>query len=65
MGFLNLTSRGWWSVTSKKDPRWDRHGYTDACGGFSCPPEAKSHIDQLKKKLGDPPEDLEWGYMKE
>jgi hypothetical protein len=58
-----LTSGSWW-LTSKLDPRWNTGGSCD-CGGFVQPQEAKDAIERLTNKLGDPPKDLEWGYMKD
>jgi len=53
---------GWW-LRSKKDPRWnsDGRGYI---GGLQCY-EADKKIEELKQCLGDPPDDLEMGAMKD
>ena len=64
MGMFKLTSSGTWWLNSKSDPRWNTSGETDV-GGFVMPSECKEKLEELKKKLGDPPEDLEWGYMKD
>jgi hypothetical protein len=50
-------------LRSKEDPRWnfETRAYV---GGFEMPKECKDKIEELKKKLGKPPRDLEWGYMK-
>lgn len=56
---------GSWYVNSKIDPRWNGNGDSDSVGGFSIPTKAQAHIDAKKKELGDLPEDLEWGYMKD
>jgi hypothetical protein len=29
------------------------------------PSECERRIEELKQELGDPPDDLEWGYMKD
>jgi hypothetical protein len=57
---------GYWYVTSKTDPRWNGEGRSDGLLFSSGPPpEVKSHIKRLEKHLGTPPEDLEWGGMKD
>jgi hypothetical protein len=56
---------GSWWVHSKSDPRWDCHG-RDRVGGFACPPNAEAAIEAKKRELGcEPPDDLEYGYMKD
>lgn len=60
-----MIRRGTWWVQSKTDPRWDGSG-SDIVGGFELPPAAKEHIAAKKTELGcEPPEDLEFGYMKD
>jgi hypothetical protein len=56
---------GSWYINSKTDPRWDDGGYSVSVGGFAMPEEAKKAIEEKKKQLGAPPDDLEWGYMKD
>jgi hypothetical protein len=60
---FGLREGSWW-ISSKEDPRWNASGHSDV-GGFSIPPEAEKKIEALKKELGDPPDDLTWGYMKD
>jgi hypothetical protein len=55
---------GSWWLSSKSDPRWNCNG-RDKVGGFQCPPDAQAAIERLKKTLGEPPSDLEYGYMKD
>jgi hypothetical protein len=55
---------GWW-LDSKIDPRWNCNGSTKSCGGFVMPTECELKIEQLKEQLGEPPDDLEYGYMKD
>lgn len=65
MGLLGGSIRkGSWWLSSKKDPKWNCQGY-GYVGGFIMPPEAKDEIEKLKKEFGEPPDDLEWGYMKD
>ena len=62
-----MRTPGTWWLTSATDPRWVAHG-TGEVGGMIGPnqvPEAKKAMDALKKKYGNPPEDLEWGYTKD
>jgi hypothetical protein len=57
---------GTWNVSSKKDPRWNGYGRTQAML-FSAgpPPEVKDHIERRTRELGEPPDDLSWGGMKD
>lgn len=56
---------GTWWLSSKSDPRWDCSG-RDRVGGFMCPSDARAAIEAKKEELGcEPPEDLEYGYMKD
>lgn len=65
MPFFTCGRSGSWWVRSKSDPRWDGSGNAESCGGFTMPYECSQHIEELKKKFGEPPEDLEYGYMKD
>lgn len=55
---------GSWWLYSKTDPKWNYDGRC-CVGGFMMPDECKEKLEELKKKLGKPPKDLEWGYMKD
>jgi len=65
MGILNSIIRegGWW-LRSISDPRWNCNGRS-IVGGLTMPAECERRIKKLKLKFGDPPDDLEWGYMKD
>lgn len=65
MSMIKFTSSGSWSIHSKKDPRWNCSGWTESCGGFVIPYECEQALNELKKKFGKPPKDLEWSYMKD
>lgn len=58
-----FTSGSWW-LHSGKDSRWNATG-RDLVGGKSMPEKCRQKIEELKKELGDPPDDLEWGYLKD
>ena len=65
MGLLfNPISEGTWRFRSKSDPRWNSKGRTYV-GGFVMPEACRKKLEKLKRALGEPPEDLEWGYMKD
>lgn len=64
MGLLSSVCKGDWWLRSKSDPRWNSDGRT-LVGGFVMPDECKQKLEELKGKLGEPPKDLEWGYMKD
>ena len=56
--------KGSWWVHCKSDPRWNGSG-SSRVGGFTIPSDAAAHIARKKKELGEPPADVEWGYMKD
>ena len=64
MGIFSLVREGSWWLRSKSDQRWNSDGRADV-GGFVMPEECKQKLEALKRKLGEPPYDLEWGYMKD
>lgn len=59
-----MIRHGTWWIASKTDPRWKASGRGEV-GMFAKPPEVDTKIAELKVTLGDPPDDLEWGYMKD
>ena len=63
MSFLGPRS-GSWFISSVSDPRWNDSGRSFV-GGFMMPQEAKKAIETKTELYGPPPEDLEWGYMKD
>jgi len=56
---------GTWCVSSETNPEWDCEGRTYSCGNFSIPEECQEAIKNKEQKLGDQPEDLIYGYMKD
>ena len=56
---------GTWSLHSDKDQRWNCGGRSEYVGGFVMPYECEQKIAELKKELGEPPDDLKWSYMKD
>ncbi len=65
MGLIKLLRHGSWWVTSASDPRWNGSGRSDHVGMFATPGEATAHVERKRQELGEPPDDLEWGYMKD
>ena len=65
MGMIKLATSGSWWIKCASDARWNCSGNSEFVGGFTIPEECERKIEKLKQKLGDPPEDLEWGYMKD
>lgn len=60
-----MIREGSWWLTSETDSRWNKNG-RGFVGGFEVPKDAKEYIEEMKKKLNcDPPDDLEFGYMKD
>lgn len=56
---------GVWWFSSKSDSRWDENGRTESLSAMYMPNEAKKALERLKKQLGEPPLDLEFGGMKD
>ena len=59
-----MRAGSWW-LSSKSDKRWNTHGTADFIGGLKMPQECKQALKNLRQKYGEPPADLEWGYMKD
>lgn len=53
-----------WQLYSKTDSKWNHSG-DSYVGMFEMPRECKEKLEELKTSLGDPPDDLEWSYMKD
>lgn len=57
---------GSWSLTSKSDPRWNCGGHVSALVVMAgLHPDAERALERLRERLGKPPEDLEYGCMKD
>jgi hypothetical protein len=59
-----IAAPGTWWLKSKLDPRWNAHGI-GIVGGLVRPKEVDQKLTELTLKFGSPPQDLEWGYMKD
>lgn len=64
MSLIKLTNTGTWWLKSKQDPRWNISGSTQV-GGLIEPEPIKEWVKLFTEKYGEPPKDLEWGYMKD
>lgn len=64
MALIRPIREGSWWIYSKKDSKWNRSG-RGFVGGLMKPDEVDKVVEELKKELGEPPDDLEWGYMKD
>ena len=64
MGMFGPKPGSWW-LSSNEDSRWNCSGDSPFVGGFTMPDECEAKLEELKKKYGEPPKDLEWGYMKD
>lgn len=49
-----------WSITSKKDPRWDNSGISIVGMIFQMPAKAKAWTKKCEKKYGKRPKDLKY-----
>jgi len=65
MGIISSTvlCQGHWYLLSQKDKRWNVSG-EGVVGGLLMPDDCKKALEKKKKELGDPPDDLEYGYIK-
>jgi hypothetical protein len=61
---MRFIVEGSWWLRSKSDPRWNCNGRA-MVGGFMKPKEVDEAVERKKVELGEPPDDLEWGYMKD
>jgi len=59
-----MISKGTAWLRSAKDTRWNV-SITCWVGGGIMPSELEDKIKELKKKYGNPPKDLQYGYMKD
>lgn len=61
----NLTRLGTWWLKSESKPHWNVEG-RDYVGGFEICAGARLKLDEMKIKFEEePPEDLEWGYIRD
>ena len=61
---MAIREGSWW-LHSKSDSRWNMQG-RGFVGGLCVPPDANAALEEKKKELGEePPDDLEYGYMKD
>lgn len=58
-----MIKHGSWRLHSESDSRWNANNEAQV-GMFTMPEECKQKLDELKKKYGDPPEDLIYSYVK-
>lgn len=49
---------GYWDVSSKTDPRWDKSGEDYGLVSEGGPPRMKEWLKECKEKFGEIPEDL-------
>jgi hypothetical protein len=57
--------QGTWWVESKKDPRWNKSGRGVGLVCAGGPEEMKQWIEECRKKYGEPPDDCDYGFMKD
>ena len=59
-----MGGHGTWWIRSKKDSRWNREGegFYDT---FSAEEMLRGKVAEMKKTLGEYPDDLEIGFMKD
>jgi len=54
---------GTWILYSQMDERWNCSGRAVNHSSFVIPKEAEQMFWELKSNIGEPPDDLEWGYV--
>lgn len=57
-----MAGQGIGYILSRKDPRWTTE-WQGLVGLFETK-DRDQKIEELKKLYGDPPDDLEWGFVK-
>jgi len=62
-----MLREGHWHFRSASDPRWNcrGRGVVGMFCDFESVPSAKKAFDKKYKKLGRPPDDLTWSYLKD
>lgn len=56
---------GTWWLASRSDARWSASGQADRLPSvFSLPEEARMTLAEMRRRFGDPPEDLEYGCLR-
>lgn len=59
MGIIKSTAEGFWSISSKMDPRFNAQGQGVGSGSrFTKPKEAELKLVELIAQHGEPPPDL-------
>ena len=57
---------GSWYLYSKLDPHWNATGRCEnLIVSAGMPEECSTKLEELKQQLGNPPEDLKYGVMKD
>lgn len=56
---------GWWCVSSKSDPRWNKSGKGLGLVCTGGPQEMKDWIKECLEKYGDPPKDCYQEFWKD
>jgi hypothetical protein len=60
---VNLTQQVEWWVRSDQNPLWNCEGKSTLRPGGGPPQELVLKIEDMRVDLGEPPEDLGWGYL--
>ena len=61
---MKILVEGSWWMHSEKDPRWNATG-RGFVGGMAMPEECRKKLGELQAEFGEPPDDVEWGYLKD
>ena len=56
---------GTWWVTSASAPHWNSNGRGFGLVSMGGPQDAHTWVEHCKEKYGEPPPDLEMGFMKD
>jgi hypothetical protein len=62
-GQVNLTQQVEWWIRSDQNPLWNYEGKSTLRPGGGPPQELVLKIEDMRSELGEPPEDLGWGYL--
>ena len=63
-GLVNLTQQVDWWIRSDDNPLWNAEGKSILNPGGGPPQDLVLRLEDMKTELGEPPDDLGWGYLR-
>ncbi len=65
MAMISIGGCGVWSVSSKKDPKWNNSGRGFGAVTNGGPKEMQEWLKECEEKYGETPDDLEVSFFKD